>query len=68
MFACDLPYDVLPGVLDVYLLEGKKGLLRIALSLLALMEGTLLNIRGPDEIMEFLSHSSSREALYADID
>ena len=64
MFACDLPYDVLPGVIDVFLLEGKKGLLRIALSLLALLSPTLLAIKSADEIMEFLSHSTQREALY----
>jgi hypothetical protein len=68
MFACDLPYDVLPGVLDVFLLEGKKGLLRIAIVLLAVMEAPLLAIKSPDEMMEFLSHATMREALYQDID
>ena len=34
MFSNDLPFDMAPSVLDVYLLEGHKGLLRISLSLL----------------------------------
>ena len=68
MFANDLPYDVLPSVLDVFLVEGNKGLLRVALSLLSIMENTLLEIKSSDEIMEFLSHASKREKVYADVD
>jgi len=68
MFASDLPYDVLPGVLDVYLLEGTKGLLRVGLALLKEMEDKLLSMQMTDEILVFLSHSAHRETVYEDID
>ena len=64
MFSNDLPYDVLPSVLDVFLIEGYKGLIRIALSLLNLMETALLDIKSYEEIMEFLSHPQKREKLF----
>jgi hypothetical protein len=37
LFSSDLPFDVTPAVIDVYLLEGSKGLLRIALGLLSFL-------------------------------
>ncbi len=44
MFTNDLPFDMAPSVLDVYLLEGHKGLLRIALSILTFLKSELLTL------------------------
>ena len=44
LFANDLPFDMAPSVLDVFLLEGHKGLLRIALSILAFLKNDLLRL------------------------
>ena len=48
MFSNDLPFEMAPNVLDVYLLEGKKGLLRIALSLLLFMKNDLMFLNNDD--------------------
>ena len=48
MFSNDLPFDMAPNILDVYLLEGKKGLLRIALSLLCFMKNDLMFLNNDD--------------------
>ena len=60
MFTNDLPFDMAPSVLDVYLLEGHKGLLRIALSILKFLRAELLQLQF-DELMVFLSHPNARE-------
>jgi len=60
MFTNDLPFDMAPSVLDVYLLEGYKGLLRISLSILAFLKNDLLKLEF-DELMVFLSHPNARE-------
>ena len=44
MFSNDLPLDMGPNVIDVYLLEGNKGLLRISLSLLVFMKNDLMQL------------------------
>ena len=44
MFTNDLPFDMAPNVLDVFLLEGHKGLLRIALSILSFLKTELLGL------------------------
>ena len=67
MFAADLPFDMTPSIIDVFLLEGHKGLLRIGLALLSYVEPILLSL-GFDEIMEFLSHASARESHFKNID
>ena len=54
MFSNDLPLDMAPTVIDVYLLEGNKGLLRISLSLLVLMKNELLTL-SCDDLMVSLS-------------
>ena len=67
MFTNDLPFDMAPSVLDVYLLEGHKGLLRIALSLLSFLQSHLLTLQY-DELMVFLSHPNARLAALRDLD
>ena len=44
MFTNDLPFDMAASVLDVYLLEGHKGLLRIALSILSFLKAELISL------------------------
>ena len=67
MFTNDLPFDMAPSVLDVYLLEGYKGLLRISLSILAFLKKELLSLQY-DELMVFLSHPNARTSLFRDLD
>ena len=67
MFTNDLPFDMAPRVLDAYLLEGHKGLLRIALSLLSFLQSHLLTLQY-DELMVFLSHPNARLAALRDLD
>jgi hypothetical protein len=68
MFSNDLPFDMVPSVIDVYFLEGNKGLLRIALSMLSFLEGDLLAMKTFDELMVFMSNSSAREEIFARLD
>lgn len=67
MFTNDLPFDMAPSVLDVYLLEGHKGLLRISLSILSFLKSELLNLPY-DELMVFLSHPNARESIFRSLD
>jgi len=67
MFTNDLPFDMAPSVLDVYLLEGHKGLLRIALSILTYLKQELLALQF-DELMVFLSHPNARESIFRGLD
>ena len=67
MFTNDLPFDMAANVLDVYLLEGHKGLLRIALSILSFLKSELI-VMGYDELMVFLSHPNSREQAFHQLD
>lgn len=55
MFCYELSLDLVFCILDVFLLEGIKSLLRISLALLKCMEPTLLQM-GYDECMVYLSH------------
>jgi hypothetical protein len=59
---------VTPAVIDVYLLEGTKGLLRIALGMLSFLQEDLLRMKSYDELMVFMSHSSTREEIFRKID
>lgn len=56
MFCCDLSIDLVLCVLDAFLLEGKKSLLRVSLALLKIMESKLL-LMNFEECMVYLSHS-----------
>lgn len=67
MFSNDLPFDMAPSVLDVYLLEGHKGLLRISLSLLCFLKNSLLTLQY-DDLMVFLSHPHAREEAFHALD
>ena len=67
MFTNDLPFDMAPSVLDVYLLEGHKGLLRISLSILSFLKTDLLALPY-DELMVFLSHPNARTAAFRNLD
>ena len=67
MFSNDLPFDMAPSVLDVYLLEGHKGLLRISLSLLCFLKHSLLTLQY-DDLMVFLSHPHAREEAFHGLD
>ena len=55
------------SVLDVYLLEGHKGLLRIALSILSFLKTELISLQY-DELMVFLSHPNARESSFRELD
>lgn len=55
MFCYELSLDLVFCILDVFLLEGIKSLLRISLALLKCMEKKLLGMQY-DECMEYLSH------------
>ena len=57
-----------PSIIDVYLLEGNKGLLRIALGLLWFIQDELLEMKSYDDLMVFMSHSSAREEIFKKID
>jgi hypothetical protein len=59
---------VTPAVIDIYLLEGTKGLLRIALGMLSFLQEDLLRMKSYDELMVFMSHSSTREEIFKRID
>ena len=67
LFSNDVPFDMAPAVIDIYLLEGKKGLLRIALGLLSFLEEEVLHMKY-DDLMVFMSHPSSREEFFRKID
>jgi len=58
---------VTPAVIDIYLLEGKKGLLRIALGLLSFLEDEILRMKY-DDLMVFMSHPSAREEIFKKVD
>lgn len=55
MFCYELSLDLVFCILDVFLLEGIKSLLRISLALLKCMESHLLQM-AYDECMVYLSH------------
>lgn len=67
MFTNDLPFDMVASVLDVYLLEGYKGLLRIALSILKFLKEQMLGLQD-DELMVFLSSSNAQGTLFRNLD
>ena len=56
MFCYDLSIDLVLCILDVFLLEGKKSLIRVSLALLSFLEEKLLDMNYED-CMVFLSHS-----------
>lgn len=56
MFCYDLNIDLVLCILDVFLLEGIKSLIRVSLALLSFIEKKLLSMNY-EECMEYLSHS-----------
>lgn len=56
MFCYELSLDLVFCILDVFLLDGIKSLLRVSLALLKYMEPILLDMNF-DECMVYLSHS-----------
>ena len=56
MFCYDLNIDLVLCILDVFLLEGIKSLIRVSLALLSFIEKKLLGMNY-EECMEYLSHS-----------
>lgn len=56
MFCYDLNIDLVLCILDVFLLEGIKSLIRVSLALLSYIEKKLLSM-SYEECMEYLSHS-----------
>ena len=44
VFACFLPYDQLPGIFDMFLMDGWRAVFRIGIALLREMESTLLTM------------------------
>jgi hypothetical protein len=68
LFSNDLPFDLTPCVIDIFLLEGNKGLLRIALGLLSFLQEDLLRMKSYDDLMVFMSHPSAREEIFRRVD
>jgi hypothetical protein len=68
LFCNDLPFDMTPSIIDVYLLEGNKGLLRVALGLLSLLQEDLLEMTAYEDLMVFMSHPSAREEIFKRVD
>lgn len=56
MFCYDLNIDLVCCILDLFLLEGIKSLLRVSLALLSFMEKKILKMNY-EECMEYLSHA-----------
>lgn len=56
MFCYELNLDLVFCIVDIFLLDGIKSLLRISLALLSFMESKILKMDF-DECMEYLSHS-----------
>ena len=56
MFCYELSLDLVFCILDIFLLDGIKSLLRVSLALLRCMESRLLTMDF-DECMVYLSHS-----------
>lgn len=56
MFCYDLNIDLVLCILDLFLLEGIKSLIRVSLALLSFMEKKVLKM-DYEESMEYLSHS-----------
>jgi len=54
MFCCELSMDLVFSILDIFLLEGIKSLLRISLALLSYMHDRLLKMND-EECMNYLS-------------
>jgi small G protein signaling modulator 3 len=44
LFACFLPYEILPPIFDVFLMDGWRAIFRIGIALLKEMEFTLLKM------------------------
>jgi Rab-GTPase-TBC domain len=44
VFACFLPYEQLPGIFDMFLMDGWRAVFRIGIALLRQMEGKLLEM------------------------
>lgn len=57
MFCCDLNIDLVLCILDLFLLEGIKALIRVSLALLSFMEKRILEMNY-EESMVYLSHSN----------
>ena len=57
MFCYDLSIDLVLCIMDVFLLEGKKSLIRVSLALLSFMQERILQMEY-EECMEYLSHSA----------
>lgn len=57
MFCYDLNIDLVLSILDVFLLDGIKSLIKISLALLSYIEKKILKMNF-EECMEYLSHSS----------
>jgi hypothetical protein len=57
MFCYDLNIDLVLSILDLFLLEGIKSLIRVSLALLSFLEKRILEMNY-EESMEYLSHSN----------
>lgn len=44
LFACFLPYDVLPPIFDMFLLDGWRAVFRIGIALLREMESSMMQM------------------------
>ena len=57
MFCCELSMDLVFCILDAFLLEGIKSLIRVSLAILSCLQERLLKM-DDEECMTFLSSSS----------
>jgi hypothetical protein len=53
LFACFLPYQMLPQIFDMFLAEGWKAIFRVGISLLKELEPTLSQMDMTDMCMYF---------------
>jgi len=44
VFSCFLPYEQLPGIFDMFLMDGWRAVFKIGIALLRQMEGNLMHM------------------------
>jgi hypothetical protein len=63
IFACFLPYDLLPPIFDMFIIEGWKAVFRIGVALMKQLEPFIMN-KDMTEICEFFRVKVRHEKLF----
>lgn len=63
IFACFLPYDLLPPIFDMFIVEGWKAVFRIGVALMKQLEPLIIN-KEMAEICEFFRVQVRHEKLF----